>query len=85
MELEIQLKEKQPLEEHETGFASALDRLDGYSYNKGDRISVWALNTEDIKIEGDTKIEAKPNNVNYANGLTDRDYIDNVRFEMNER
>ena len=68
----------------ESGFASSLDRLDGYSYNKGDKISIWALNTEDIKIEGDSKIEAKPNNVNYANGLSDRDHIDNVRFEMNE-
>ena len=68
----------------ESGFASSLDRLDGYSYNKGDKISIWALNTEDIKIEGDTNIEAKPNNVNYANGLSDRDHIDNVRFEMNE-
>lgn len=68
----------------ESGFASSLDRLDGYSYNKGDKISIWALNTEDIKIEGDTNIEAKPDNVNYANGLSDRDHIDNVRFEMNE-
>lgn len=68
----------------ESGFASSLDRLDGYSYNKGDKISIWALNTEDIKIEGDTNIEAKPNNVNYVNGLSDRDHIDNVRFEMNE-
>jgi len=68
----------------ETGFSSALDRLDGYSYNNGDRISIWALNTEDVKIEGDTNIESKPNNVNYADGLTNRDYLDNVRFEMNE-
>ncbi|MFQ6883996.1 immunoglobulin-like domain-containing protein, partial [Clostridium sp.] len=68
----------------ETGFSSALDRLDGYSYNNGDRISIWALNTEDVKIEGDTNIKDKPNNVNYASGLTNRDYLDNVRFEMNE-
>ena len=68
----------------ETGFSSALDRLDGYSYNNGDRISIWALNTEDVKIEGDTNIKDKPNNVNYADGLTNRDYLDNVRFEMNE-
>ena len=67
----------------ETGFSSALDRLDGYSYNNGDRISIWALNTEDVKIEGDTNIKDKPNNVNYADGLTNRDYLDNVRFEMN--
>ena len=68
----------------ETGFASALDRLDGYSYNNGDRISIWALNTEDVKIEGDDNIESKPSDVNYENRLTDRDYLDNVRFEMNE-
>ena len=68
----------------ETGFSSALDRLDGYSYNNGDRISIWALNTEDVKIEGDTNIESKPSDVNYASGLTNRDYLDNVRFEMNE-
>ena len=35
----------------ETGFSSALDRLDGYSYNNGDRISIWALNTEDVKLK----------------------------------
>ena len=68
----------------ETGFSSALDRLDGYSYNNGDRISIWALNTEDVKIEGDGNIESKPSDVNYASGLTSRDYLDNVRFEMNE-
>ena len=68
----------------ETGFSSALDRLDGYSYNNGDRISIWALNTEDVKIEGDANIESKPSDVNYASGLTSRDYLDNVRFEMNE-
>ncbi|MBC5655406.1 hypothetical protein H8R98_13200, partial [Blautia sp. M16] len=68
---------------NETGFSSTLDRLDGYSYNDGDRISVWALNSEDIKIDGDSKIEAKPNNVSYLNGISDRDHIDNVRFEMN--
>ena len=68
----------------ETGFSSALDRLDGYSYNNGDRISIWALNTEDVKIEGDDNIESKPSDVNYENRLTDRDYLDNVRFEMNE-
>ncbi|MBC5641200.1 immunoglobulin-like domain-containing protein, partial [Clostridium lentum] len=68
----------------ETGFSSTLDRLDGYSYNNGDRISIWALNTEDVKIEGDANIKDKPNNVNYADGLTNRDYLDNVRFEMNE-
>ncbi|WP_302631341.1 immunoglobulin-like domain-containing protein, partial [uncultured Clostridium sp.] len=67
---------------NETGFSSTLDRLDGYSYNDGDRISVWALNSEDIKIDGDSKIEAKPNNVSYLNGISDRDHIDNVRFEM---
>ncbi|MFQ6883923.1 immunoglobulin-like domain-containing protein, partial [Clostridium sp.] len=67
---------------NETGFSSTLDRLDGYSYNDGDRISVWALNSEDIKIDGDSKIEAKPGNVNYLNGISDRDHIDNVRFEM---
>ena len=67
---------------NETGFASALDRLDGYSYNEGDRISVWALNSTDMKIEGDTKIESKPNDANYATGVTNRDYMDNVRFEM---
>ena len=68
----------------ETGFSSALDRLDGYSYNNGDRISIWALNTEDVKIEGDANIESKPSGVTYENGLTNRDYLDNVRFEMNE-
>lgn len=67
---------------NETGFASALDRLDGYSYNEGDRISVWALNSTDMKIEGDTKIESKPTDANYVNGVTNRDYMDNVRFEM---
>ena len=68
---------------NETGFSSTLDRLDGYSYNDGDRISVWALNSEDIKIDGDSKIEAKPGDVSYSNGISDRDHIDNVRFEMN--
>nr|WP_302633354.1 immunoglobulin-like domain-containing protein [uncultured Clostridium sp.] len=67
---------------NETGFASALDRLDGYSYNEGDRISVWALNSTDMKIEGDTRIESKPEDANYATGVTNRDYMDNVRFEM---
>ena len=67
---------------NETGFSSTLDRLDGYSYNDGDRISVWALNSEDIKIDGDSKIEAKPSDVSYSNGISDRDHIDNVRFEM---
>ena len=67
---------------NETGFASALDRLDGYSYNEGDRISVWALNSTDMKIEGDTKIEGRPTDANYATGVTNRDYMDNVRFEM---
>ncbi|MFR2220867.1 immunoglobulin-like domain-containing protein, partial [Clostridium sp.] len=52
------------------------------SYNDGDRISVWALNSEDIKIDGDSKIEDKPGNVSYLNGISDRDHIDNVRFEM---
>ena len=67
---------------NETGFASALDRLDGYSYNEGDRISVWALNSTDMKIEGDTNIEGRPDDANYATGVTNRDYMDNVRFEM---
>ena len=67
---------------NETGFASALDRLDGYSYNEGDRISVWALNSTDMKIEGDTNIEGRPTDANYATGVTNRDYMDNVRFEM---
>lgn len=74
----------------DTGNSDKLDTLKDYRYAVGDYIEVWRdkpnnqsqLNS--IKVIGDIQKDDEIENVNYSQPITDMDYIDNVRFQLDK-
>lgn len=74
----------------DTGNSDKLDTLKDYRYTVGDYIEVWRdkpnnqsqLNS--IKVIGDIQKDDEIENVNYSQPITDMDYIDNVRFQLDK-
>ena len=52
--------------------------MDGYKFVEGDYISVWSVDGNRIKIEGNIQNEKE----DYDDGIQNSDYMDNVRFEL---
>ena len=74
----------------DTGNSGKLETLRDYKYAVGDYIEVWRdkpnnqsqLNS--IKVIGDIQKDDEIENVNYSQPITDMDYIDNVRFQLDK-
>lgn len=75
---------------NDTGNSDKLNTLKDYKYALGDYIEVWRYKPENqnclnsIKVIGDIEKDNEIKNVDYSQSITDMDFIDNVRFELDK-
>lgn len=74
----------------DTGNSEKLNQLKDYRYAVGDYIEVWRSRPNNqsqlnsIKVIGEIEKDDKVKNIDYSQTITNIDYIDNVRFQLNE-
>jgi len=57
-----------------------ITRINNFKYHQGYSLSVWYSDYENLSIEG----KIKNQKINYSNGVTNPDYIENVRFTITD-
>lgn len=68
-----------------TGLDEAITQLNNYRYNKDDFLEFWVSNPQNaININGEITKDKELEGVDYSNGITEEDYMNNVRFKLEE-
>lgn len=85
------VRETIELKGSDTGLSETLDRLNNVTFQDGDTIRLSAIDAKSVRIAGDinkdiqvdtqSKIE-EFNNLNYADGTDNEDYLNNVAFKV---
>lgn len=68
----------------DTAESNKLLSLNNYKYAVGDYIELWASTSKSIKVVGEITTDDQITDENFSDGIDNPDFMNNVRFQLNE-